>query len=156
MRLAERASESSDASFLRARTRARLPSDRASQGWERTYAWTGQDGAGPERYADIALKELKGVGEADVLIARRPVRSRPCTANCAVMAAAIPAGSQYTGYRYEAREAGGVWQKCSTGIADCPIGWSAYERRDLFTLLAPHKQALRKYVIYSGRSLNRG
>jgi hypothetical protein len=47
------------------------------------------------------------------------------TANCAVMAVAMPAGSQYTAYRYEAREAGGGWQKCPTGTADCPIGWSA-------------------------------
>jgi nucleoside 2-deoxyribosyltransferase len=43
-----------------------------AQGWERTYTWTGQNDAGPERYADIALKELKGVGEADVLIVLLP------------------------------------------------------------------------------------
>jgi hypothetical protein len=48
------------------------------------------------------------------------------TANCAVMAVAMPAGSKYTGYRYEARETGGGWQKCPTGNTDCPIGWSAY------------------------------
>lgn len=40
-------------------------------GWERTLAWAGQDG-GPERHGAIALAELAGVSEADVLIALLP------------------------------------------------------------------------------------
>ena len=40
------------------------------QGWERTYAWSGTDHAGG--YADIALAELKGVREADVLVVLLP------------------------------------------------------------------------------------
>ena len=41
-------------------------------GWERTFAWSGEDEAGPEGYAQIALLELDGVREADVLIAMLP------------------------------------------------------------------------------------
>jgi hypothetical protein len=47
-------------------------------------------------------------------------------ANCAVLTIAIPKGSKYTGYRLEARESGGQWQQCPTGMADCPIGWAAF------------------------------
>jgi nucleoside 2-deoxyribosyltransferase len=43
-----------------------------AHGWERTFAWTGQDDAGPEGYADTALAELAGVREADVLIVLLP------------------------------------------------------------------------------------
>jgi nucleoside 2-deoxyribosyltransferase len=43
-----------------------------AHGWERTYAWTAEDEAGPDQYADIALQELKGVSEADVLIVLLP------------------------------------------------------------------------------------
>jgi nucleoside 2-deoxyribosyltransferase len=43
-----------------------------THGWERTYAWTATDGAGSEEYPDIALKELKGVAEADALIVLLP------------------------------------------------------------------------------------
>ena len=55
------------------------------------------------------------------------------TANCAVMALAMPKGSRYTGYRYEAREANGAWQKCPTGQIDCPIGWSAFRAAPAIT-----------------------
>jgi nucleoside 2-deoxyribosyltransferase len=40
-------------------------------GWERTLAWTDQDG-GPERHGAIALAEIAGVSEADVLIVLLP------------------------------------------------------------------------------------
>jgi nucleoside 2-deoxyribosyltransferase len=43
-----------------------------AHGWERTFAWTDQDDAGCERYSDIALAELTGVREADVLIVLLP------------------------------------------------------------------------------------
>ena len=50
------------------------------------------------------------------------------TANCAILSLAVPAGAKYTGYRYEAREAGGEWMKCAMGMTDCPIGWSAFRQ----------------------------
>jgi nucleoside 2-deoxyribosyltransferase len=37
-------------------------------GWERTHVWTDQDDTSPDGYAKIALAELAGVREADVLI----------------------------------------------------------------------------------------
>jgi hypothetical protein len=43
-----------------------------AHGWERTFAWTGEEAAGPEGNADIALAELAGVREADVLIVLLP------------------------------------------------------------------------------------
>ncbi len=43
-----------------------------AHGWERTFDWTNQDGAGPKGHADIALAELAGVREADVLIVLLP------------------------------------------------------------------------------------
>jgi nucleoside 2-deoxyribosyltransferase len=43
-----------------------------ARGWERTFTWTGEDKAGPPEYADLALAELAGVREADVLIALLP------------------------------------------------------------------------------------
>ena len=43
-----------------------------SRGWERTYAWTGEDEGGPAQFADVAVKELKGVADADVLIVLLP------------------------------------------------------------------------------------
>ena len=43
-----------------------------SQGWERTYSWTAEDGEDTEQYSDIAMRELKGVEEADVLIVLLP------------------------------------------------------------------------------------
>lgn len=39
------------------------------KGWERTHAWTADDGRDPEGYA---LAELAGVREADVLIVLAP------------------------------------------------------------------------------------
>ena len=42
-----------------------------AQGWVRTFAWTG-DEIDPDRHADIALKELAGVREADVVIVLLP------------------------------------------------------------------------------------
>ena len=41
-----------------------------AQGWERTFAWTGE--IDPDRYAETALKEIEGVREADVVIALLP------------------------------------------------------------------------------------
>ena len=43
-----------------------------SRGWERTYTWTAGDEGGPEAYSDIAIRELRGVLEADVLIVLLP------------------------------------------------------------------------------------
>ncbi len=41
-------------------------------GWERTFAWTGDDPEGPEAFPKIAMAELGGVQEADVLIVLLP------------------------------------------------------------------------------------
>jgi nucleoside 2-deoxyribosyltransferase len=41
-------------------------------GWERTFTWSDQGGAGPEGHATIAVAELEGVREADVLIVLLP------------------------------------------------------------------------------------
>jgi nucleoside 2-deoxyribosyltransferase len=43
-----------------------------AHGWERTFAWTDQDGAGPEAHAKVAVAELAGVREADVLVVLLP------------------------------------------------------------------------------------
>jgi nucleoside 2-deoxyribosyltransferase len=43
-----------------------------AHGWERTFAWTDKDGADSEGHAAIALAELKGVREADVLVVLLP------------------------------------------------------------------------------------
>jgi nucleoside 2-deoxyribosyltransferase len=43
-----------------------------SRGWERTFTWTGEDKAGAEGYLEVALAELAGVREADVLIVLLP------------------------------------------------------------------------------------
>ena len=43
-----------------------------AHGWQRTFAWTNQDDARSEGYADTALAELAGVREADVLIVLLP------------------------------------------------------------------------------------
>jgi nucleoside 2-deoxyribosyltransferase len=51
---------------------ARLLRALKSQGWERTYSWTAEEGGTPEQYSGIAVKELKGVEEADVLIVLLP------------------------------------------------------------------------------------
>jgi nucleoside 2-deoxyribosyltransferase len=41
-------------------------------GWERTFVWTEQDGKGPNDHAKIAVKELEGIREADVLVVLLP------------------------------------------------------------------------------------
>jgi nucleoside 2-deoxyribosyltransferase len=43
-----------------------------SRGWERTFTWAGEDKAGAEEYSELALAELAGVCEADVLIVLLP------------------------------------------------------------------------------------
>jgi nucleoside 2-deoxyribosyltransferase len=43
-----------------------------AQGWERTLAWSDQNEAGTDGYAEIALAELAGVREADVLVVLLP------------------------------------------------------------------------------------
>jgi nucleoside 2-deoxyribosyltransferase len=43
-----------------------------SRGWERTFTWNGKDKAGNDEYPELALAELAGVREADVLIALLP------------------------------------------------------------------------------------
>src|ERR1700676_1642333 len=43
-----------------------------SHGWERRYAWNGEDEGGPAQFSDIAVKKLKGVADADVLIVLLP------------------------------------------------------------------------------------
>jgi nucleoside 2-deoxyribosyltransferase len=43
-----------------------------SRGWERTFTWTGEDKAGAEEYPRLALAELAGIHEADVLIVLLP------------------------------------------------------------------------------------
>jgi nucleoside 2-deoxyribosyltransferase len=42
------------------------------RGWERTFAWTGEDGESSVGNAAIAVAELKGVREADVLVVLLP------------------------------------------------------------------------------------
>ncbi len=43
-----------------------------ARGWERTFAWTGQDDGSTEGHAKTAVAELKGISEADVLIVLLP------------------------------------------------------------------------------------
>jgi nucleoside 2-deoxyribosyltransferase len=43
-----------------------------SRGWERTFTWAGEDKAGAEEYPELALAELAGIREADVLIVLLP------------------------------------------------------------------------------------
>jgi nucleoside 2-deoxyribosyltransferase len=43
-----------------------------SRGWERTFTWAGEDKAGAEEYPELALAELAGIHEADVLIVLLP------------------------------------------------------------------------------------
>ncbi len=43
-----------------------------ARGWKRTYEWTAQDGKDPDGHAEIAIKELEGVREADVLVVLLP------------------------------------------------------------------------------------
>ncbi|MGB8131905.1 MAG: nucleoside 2-deoxyribosyltransferase [Candidatus Angelobacter sp.] len=43
-----------------------------SRGWERTFTWTREEIARPEEYPELAVAELAGVREADVLIVLLP------------------------------------------------------------------------------------
>ena len=43
-----------------------------SRGWERTFAWKGEDGTGADAHAAVAVAELKGVRDADVLVVLLP------------------------------------------------------------------------------------
>jgi nucleoside 2-deoxyribosyltransferase len=43
-----------------------------SRGWERTFTWIGEDIAGADKYPELAVAELAGVREADVLIVLLP------------------------------------------------------------------------------------
>ncbi len=43
-----------------------------AHGWERTFKWTDKDGEGSAGHAAVALAELKGVREADVLVVLLP------------------------------------------------------------------------------------
>jgi nucleoside 2-deoxyribosyltransferase len=43
-----------------------------ARGWERTFEWSAEDDAGQKGYAEIALAELAGVREADVLVVLLP------------------------------------------------------------------------------------
>jgi nucleoside 2-deoxyribosyltransferase len=43
-----------------------------SRGWERTFTWTSQEIARAEEYPELAMAELAGVREADVLIVILP------------------------------------------------------------------------------------
>jgi nucleoside 2-deoxyribosyltransferase len=43
-----------------------------ADGWERTFVWTDQPGAGPEARAATAEAELKGVRDADILVVLLP------------------------------------------------------------------------------------
>jgi nucleoside 2-deoxyribosyltransferase len=44
----------------------------AVHGWERTYTWTALDPAKTEDFAEVALREIAGVRDADVLIVLLP------------------------------------------------------------------------------------
>ena len=44
----------------------------ARHGWERTFDWNGQDISTPGEFADLAVAELKGIREADVVIVLLP------------------------------------------------------------------------------------
>ena len=39
-----------------------------AQSWDRTFVWSSQDNVSPDEYAKIAVAELTGVREADVLV----------------------------------------------------------------------------------------
>lgn len=43
-----------------------------THGWERTFAWKGEDGANTDGHAAIAVAELQGVRDADVLVVLLP------------------------------------------------------------------------------------
>ncbi|MFL6389690.1 MAG: nucleoside 2-deoxyribosyltransferase [Terriglobales bacterium] len=43
-----------------------------ARGWERTYTWIGEDIAAADKYPELAVAELAGVREADVLVVLLP------------------------------------------------------------------------------------
>jgi nucleoside 2-deoxyribosyltransferase len=43
-----------------------------AEGWQRTFAWTGQDAAKPDEHAATAAAELEAVRVADVLVVLLP------------------------------------------------------------------------------------
>jgi nucleoside 2-deoxyribosyltransferase len=43
-----------------------------SRGWERTFTWTGEDKARAEEYSEVAVAEIAGIREADILIVLLP------------------------------------------------------------------------------------
>jgi nucleoside 2-deoxyribosyltransferase len=49
-----------------------LSAELKSHGWERTYTWTALDPTKTDDFADVALKEIAGVRDADVLIVLLP------------------------------------------------------------------------------------
>jgi len=49
-----------------------LSEELETYGWKRTFAWTGEDGTGSGGHAAIAMAELQGVREADVLVVLLP------------------------------------------------------------------------------------
>ncbi|MGA2813598.1 MAG: nucleoside 2-deoxyribosyltransferase [Candidatus Acidiferrum sp.] len=49
-----------------------LSAELQAHGWQRTYAWTALDSTTTEGFAEVALKEIAGVRDADVLIVLLP------------------------------------------------------------------------------------
>lgn len=43
-----------------------------TNGWERTFDWTDREASDPSEYADLAITEIAGIREADVLIVLLP------------------------------------------------------------------------------------
>jgi nucleoside 2-deoxyribosyltransferase len=63
--------------YLATRKDRSTEADRLSQaltahGWERTYTWAALDPANTDGFAEVALKEIAGVRDADVLIVLLP------------------------------------------------------------------------------------
>jgi nucleoside 2-deoxyribosyltransferase len=49
-----------------------LAASLAEHGWERTYTWSALDPSNTEGFAEVALKEIAGVRDADALIVLLP------------------------------------------------------------------------------------
>ena len=43
-----------------------------ARGWERTFDWANQGFSGPSEYSDLAVAEISGIRDADVLIVLLP------------------------------------------------------------------------------------
>jgi nucleoside 2-deoxyribosyltransferase len=43
-----------------------------AEGWKRTFVWTAEDGADPDRHAELAQQEIEAIISADVLIVLLP------------------------------------------------------------------------------------